>query len=128
MHNILYIALGGMAGAVTRFLVLQITHDIYHKTGFPWGTLAVNLAGSLLVGILLAFSLKFTFLSRNHAGFYLCITGFLGAFTTFSTFSQDNMFLLFDKQYLAFSINIILNVFLGLALAIAGFIITRKLI
>jgi fluoride ion exporter CrcB/FEX len=38
------------------------------------------------------------------------------------------MFLLFDKQYLAFSINIILNVFLGLALAIAGFIITRKLI
>jgi CrcB protein len=128
MHNLLYIALGGMAGAVTRFLVLQITHDIYHKTGFPWGTLAVNLAGSLVVGILLALSFKFTFLSRNHAGFYLCITGFLGAFTTFSTFSQDNMFLLFEKQYLAFSINIILNVFLGLALAIAGFIITRKLI
>ncbi len=128
MHTLLYIAIGGMAGAVTRFLVLQLTHDIYHRTGFPWGTLAVNLAGSLIVGILLALSFKFTFLSRNHAGFYLCITGFLGAFTTFSTFSQDNMILLFDKQYVAFAINILLHVVLGIALAIGGFVLTRKLI
>ncbi len=128
MHTFFYVAIGGMAGAVTRFLVLQLTHDIYHRTGFPWGTMVVNLAGSLLVGILLALSLKFTFLSRNHAGFYLCVTGFLGAFTTFSTLSQDNMILLFDKQYAAFTINIFIHIILGIALAIAGFVITRKFI
>lgn len=128
MHTLFYIAIGGMAGAVSRFLILQLTHDIYHRTGFPWGTLVVNLSGSLLVGVLLALSFKFTFLSRNHAGFYLCITGFLGAYTTFSTFSQDNMILLFEKQYLAFATNILVHVVLGIALAIAGFIVTRKLL
>ncbi|MGE5383715.1 MAG: fluoride efflux transporter CrcB [Omnitrophica WOR_2 bacterium] len=128
MNNLLLIALGGMAGAVSRFLIFELTHSIYHRSNFPLGTLIVNLIGSLIIGILVALSLKYTFLSRHHAGHYLLITGFLGAFTTFSTFSQDNMALLFDKQYIAFFMNILFNVAFGLALVIAGFVITKRLI
>lgn len=128
MNNLILIGIGGMAGAIARFAVYELTHDLYHRTNFPFGTLMVNLAGSLIIGILLALSIKYTFLARHHAGHYLFITGFLGAFTTFSTFSQDNMTLLFDKQYVSFLINILVNVVLGLALVITGFIGTRKLI
>jgi len=128
MGNLILIGVGGLAGAIARFLVYELTHNIYHKTSFPYGTLIVNLAGSLLIGILLALSLKYSFLARHHTGHYLFITGFLGAFTTFSTFSQDNMVLLYDKNYLAFILNIMLNVGLGLALVVAGYSITRRLI
>lgn len=126
--GLLFIGLGGFAGAVARYIVFEFAHSIYHKTSFPFGTLVVNLLGSLIIGILLALSLKFPFLARHHAGHYLIVTGFLGAFTTFSTFSQDNMVLLFDKQYTALSINVLINVALGLTLVIAGYSLTRRLL
>lgn len=128
MNNIILIGIGGMAGAVVRYIVFEFTHGLYHRTSFPYGTLFVNIAGSLVIGILLALSIKYAFFARHHAGHYVFITGFLGAFTTFSTFSQDNMVLLFDKQYASFFLNIFLNVGLGLALVIAGYIVTRKLL
>lgn len=126
--GLLLIGFGGFAGAIARFALFEVTHAIYHKTAFPYGTLLVNLIGSLTIGVLLAISLKFPFLARHHTGHYLLITGFLGAFTTFSTFSQDNMVLLFEKSYGALAINIVLNVFAGLALVIAGYSITRKIL
>ncbi|HLO92274.1 MAG TPA: fluoride efflux transporter CrcB [Lentimicrobium sp.] len=128
VNNILLIGLGGMIGAISRYLIYTLTDGLYHKQAFPFGTLLVNLIGSLIIGILLALAVKYTFLARHHASHYLLITGFLGAFTTFSTFSQDNMFLLFDKHYGAFALNILLNVGLGLVLTICGFVITKKLI
>lgn len=117
-----------MLGAISRYLIYALTDSAYHKHSFPFGTLLVNLLGSLIIGILLALAVKYTFLARHHASHYFLITGFLGAFTTFSTFSQDNMVLLFDRHYGAFVLNILLNVVLGLLLTIAGYLATRKLL
>lgn len=122
------IGIGGMLGAISRYLIYLLTDSLYHRQSFPYGTLLVNVIGSLIIGVLLALSIKYAFLSRHHTGHYIFITGFLGAFTTFSTFSQDNMILLFDKQYGALMLNIFLNVGLGLAFVILGFLLAKKMI
>jgi len=119
--NLFYIGLGGFIGSIARFLTYQATDSLYHKTNFPMGTLAVNLLGSFLIGIALALALKHQLFVRHSMLHYLFISGFLGAFTTFSTFSQDNLVLLLNKNYFLFGCNLMLNVFLGLGLVFLGY-------
>lgn len=123
--NLLTIGLGGFLGAISRYLIFMADRYFYHHYHFPLGTLFVNLVGSLLIGIALGLSVKYDILSRGSPGHYLFVTGFLGAFTTFSTFSQDNLILLMDKQYWSFMANIFTNVVLGLALAALGYLFIR---
>ncbi|MBT8419962.1 MAG: fluoride efflux transporter CrcB [Gammaproteobacteria bacterium] len=123
--NLLTIGLGGFLGAISRYLIFTADRYFYHHYHFPLGTLFVNLVGSLLIGIALGLSVKYDILSRGSPGHYLFVTGFLGAFTTFSTFSQDNLILLMDKQYWSFMANIFTNVVLGLALAALGYLFIR---
>lgn len=81
------VALGGALGACARYAVgLWATRVL--GTSYPWGTLLVNVAGSLLIGLALPL------LARHDAARLLFVTGFLGAFTTFSTFSADTLTLL----------------------------------
>lgn len=127
LSNVLTIGIGGFLGAVARYFVFMLDDKFYHKTAFPMGTLIVNLTGSLLIGIALGLSVKTGLFSRHTTLHYLFVTGFLGSFTTFSTFSQDSMLLLMDKNYLYFLLNIALNVILGIALAFGGyFLIVRQ--
>lgn len=126
LYNILTIGIGGFLGAVSRYLVFMLDDKFYHKTAFPMGTLIVNLCGSFLIGIALGLSVKFGLFSRHTSLHYLFVTGFLGSFTTFSTFSQDSMILLMDKNYLYFALNITLNVVLGIALAAGGYALIVK--
>jgi CrcB protein len=82
--NVLLLALGGAAGTVARYLVsLGINH--LHDHPLPWGTLAVNALGSL------GFGLAWAWLGGDlrHPLAFLLIGGFLGAFTTFSTFAFE---------------------------------------
>ena len=126
--NLLTIGLGGFLGAISRYLVFMIDDKFYHQTAFPLGTLAVNLLGSLLIGIALGLSIKYDILNRGSFSHYLFVTGFLGAFTTFSTFSQDSFRLLIEKHYWLFIGNIFLNVAIGiLFVALGYFIITKKI-
>ncbi len=80
------VALGGALGAVARYGVnIGAVHLMGH--GFPWGTLVANVLGSFLMGVMIA---KFSQMTHvSHELRMLCTTGFLGAFTTFSTFSLD---------------------------------------
>nr|VFJ47075.1 MAG: camphor resistance protein CrcB [Candidatus Kentron sp. DK]VFJ60963.1 MAG: camphor resistance protein CrcB [Candidatus Kentron sp. DK] len=119
--TLLAVGLGGFFGAIGRYLIFMVDRYLYHHYHFPLGTLFVNLTGSLLIGIALGFSVKYDILSRGTLGHYLFVTGFLGAFTTFSTFSQDNLLLLMERHYGSFTANILLNVVLGLALAGLGY-------
>jgi CrcB protein len=78
---LLLVALGGAAGSVLRYLVSSVALAALGD-GFPWGTLAVNAAGSTAIGALAALGVQ------DHARLLL-VTGLLGGFTTFSAFSLE---------------------------------------
>lgn len=86
MLQIIAIALGGALGAVSRYLVVGLMTDWFGNS-FPYGTLAVNIVGSFFIGILYVVVVQ-----KMHASPELkaiMVVGFLGAFTTFSTFSLE---------------------------------------
>ncbi len=82
----LFVAAGGALGAVGRYLVTAGATALL-GSGFPWGTLAVNVAGSFLLGVLVAL-MSAAWTPPGDMRLFL-VTGFLGAFTTFSAFSLD---------------------------------------
>ena len=86
MRNLFYIFIGGGLGSVMRFLVSNYNQKFWNIYTFPMGTFAVNIVGCFLIGIISAYFLK----ADNYLKFLL-ITGFCGGFTTFSTFSAENI-------------------------------------
>ena len=86
MINYLAVFIGGGVGSVARlFVSSQMTKHL--GSGFPWGTLAVNLIGAVLIALIIEFgALKFQMSEQVK---YLLVTGFLGGFTTFSAFSLE---------------------------------------
>ncbi len=116
--------LGGGLGAVARFaLASGITRMT--GTGFPWGTLTANVAGSFLIGLIL------TVLDSRLTVFpfwrHLLTIGFLGGFTTFSSFSWETLALIRDGELLFAFGNIMLSVLLCLVFVWAGHL-TGKLL
>lgn len=103
----LYIAIGGAAGACLRFFLSQLMLQWFGK-GFPFGTLLVNIIGSFLLGLV------YTLIENGQIEIVLWRTtvgiGFLGALTTFSTFSVDTLLLLQQGFVLKGLLNIFLNV------------------
>jgi CrcB protein len=79
---------GGGLGAASRYSISLLAARII-GTSFPWGTLAVNLSGCFLIGLLLALADRMRFLTPDMR--LLIITGYLGALTTFSTFSLETV-------------------------------------
>jgi len=116
------IAAGGALGALSRhgFSVLSVKALGY---GFPWATLIVNVAGSFMMGVLIAlFALYYTPSPELRA--FLTV-GFLGGLTTFSAFSLDAITLLERGAYMQFIIYSSASVFLSLAALFAGLSIIR---
>lgn len=111
MNNVLMIALGGALGAVSRYGLSQLAINLFGK-GFPFGTLIANFVGSLLMGLL--FALIETEFLAPPVKVALGI-GFLGAFTTFSTFSLDTVLMIQAGDLQKALLNILFN--LGLCLA-----------
>lgn len=124
MVKFFYIALGGAAGAILRYWLSGLTYR-YSGAGFPWGTLAVNLIGSLAIGFLWGISEAIA-LSQNMR--LLIFIGILGSFTTFSTFSLENFHLLRDGEYWFVFGNIMASVIFGIALVFAGFFISKSIL
>ena len=108
MNQLIVIALGGACGAITRFLV---SSGIYQWLGrdFPYGTLVVNVIGSLLMGLLTE-TLIVQRISIGVEYRAAILVGFIGAFTTFSTFSIETFYLLEQGQLSRALLNIVLSV------------------
>ncbi len=121
-QTILAIGSGGFIGAVLRaYLNGFISHKIPHT--LPFGTLSVNLIGSLIMGMLIAYFMYTTFFSLPAKSFLS--TGILGALTTFSTFAIES-FLLLEGGHIALGLtNIMLNSFGSIFMAGSGFYIVK---
>jgi len=109
--------LGGFIGTCLRFLTGKLCRAIC-DSAFPLGTFAVNVAGSLLIGILFGLAEKGNVISPAMNVFL--ITGFCGGFTTFSSFSDDMFLLLQQRQWLLFGLYAGLSFALGLAMVWLG--------
>ncbi len=122
MQKLLLIAVAGSLGALARYglagLVQRWTDSL-----FPWGTVVVNVAGCFLFGLLwVAMEERFSFSPDARI---VVLTGFLGAFTTFSTYMFETQHLLEDSEYLRAVGNLGLQNGAGLAAMIAGLSLGR---
>jgi len=124
MSSLIYIAIGGAAGALLRYTVSGITYK-YFDGLLPWGTLAVNMIGCFAIGFLWQL---FEVVSTSPNTRAFIFIGILGAFTTFSTFGLESFNLLREGEVKYAVINILASNILGLGLVFAGFIVSRYMV
>jgi len=122
MKDILLVGIGGFAGSVCRYLV-GLSYLKAVGAGFPYGTLTVNLVGSLLIGFLAGSLLKM----ENNTLQLFMLTGFCGGFTTFSSFSLEGLKMLRGSQYLEYAGYVGFSVFGGILLCFLGIWVGQKL-
>jgi len=124
VSQILFIASGGAIGAVMRFGVSNGVHALLGRD-FPYGTLTVNVLGSLFIGFFYITLLERLSLGPEWRAFI--IIGVLGAFTTFSTFSLETFNLIENGELAKALLNVVLSVSVCLLAAWIGILIARQL-
>ena len=122
--TIIAVASGGAIGATLRLLINGVVNK-HFVHALPLGTLAVNLLGSLLIGVLFAYFHLNTSLSPHLKTFM--VTGILGALTTYSTFAIESFFLLESGHYGQAFANMALNVFGTILMAGLGYLLVLQL-
>ena len=110
IRNLLLVALGGAIGSVLRYMLSSI------NTSFPWGTFAVNILGSLLIGLLVGLVSKGVLSPEMKL---LMVTGFCGGFTTFSTFANESFGMMKVGDVLLMALYVGVSVVIGI-LAVWG--------
>ena len=121
----LLVGAGGFVGAGLRFLVSGWVYQLVPNAGFPWGTLVVNVIGSLLLGLLGGLAEVRGVLSATTRLFLFI--GVLGGFTTFSTLAFETVTLAAGSQMIRAAANIAAHVVLGLFAAWLGFNLAKLL-
>ena len=108
---------GGFIGTCLRFLTGKLCHSL-STSAFPWGTFAVNIAGSFIIGLLFGLAERHNVLSPSMN--VLLITGFCGGFTTFSSMADDMFVLLEQRHWAIFATYVVMSFSLGLLMVWAG--------
>ena len=122
LKQLLLIGTGGFIGSVARYLVSRLNTRI-DWLSIPIGTLTVNVAGSLLIGFLIGISEKSPILTVEWRMFLM--VGLCGGFTTFSSFSGENLVLMKNGQILPLLLYTGLSIFLGFVAVYLGYISTK---
>jgi len=118
---LMIIGMGGFLGAISRYLIAGFVQS-HSGTLFPVGTLSVNVVGSFIIGFAAMFFAQVV--EPEYKAFVM--TGFLGALTTFSTFSLENVNMLQDGDYTKVALNIFLNVTLTISATLLAVMLFRK--
>ena len=118
LRNCLIVGMGGFLGAILRYGIGGFIQTLSGRIDFPYGTLVINVSGCLLIGIL-------SQLADLHAAFtaemrLFLMMGFLGAYTTYSTFGNETVILLQDNRLLLAGVNIGAHLLFGLAAVLLG--------
>ena len=124
MKEAIYIAGGGAVGAILRYLISGVAYRVL-GIGFPWGTLGVNLIGTFLIGFLWGIFERIVILPEVKVFIFI---GFLGAFTTFSTYAFETLNLLKEGELKMALFNILANNVLGIFLVFLGILTSKYLI
>jgi CrcB protein len=122
MKYLLFIALGGAGGAVSRYLLTNQIHS-WSNQAIPFGTLAVNVLGSFVMGILYVLITEKLHIHQDWRS--VLMIGFLGAFTTFSTFSLESVTLLEQGQIASAFLYVLASVSLCLLAVWVAIVLTR---
>jgi len=116
LENILALSAGAVLGALARYAITHWSSAATAHSGFPFGTLAVNVIGCFVVGWILSWSTD----HMHDRWRMFAATGFCGAFTTFSAFAFESMAYWCQGQMTMFALNVIGNNLLALAAVVAG--------
>lgn len=122
LKDALVIGTGGFIGAIARYIVAVWIGQKWGRS-FPLGTFVINVSGSFLIGLLM--TLLTERLMVNPQWRLLLVVGFLGAYTTFSTFEYETGGLLRDGEWFLAAGNVVLSVFLGFMALKLGEIIAK---
>lgn len=123
MFKIFMVGMGGFAGSICRYLVSGLSHRLFDDPFFPYGTLAVNVLGCLFIGLLGGLSeTRQIFTPEIRA---LVLIGFLGGFTTFSTFGYEIFTVARDGQMASAMTNLMLHLILGFGSVWLGFSLSK---
>ncbi|SMC82011.1 fluoride efflux transporter CrcB [Rhizobium sp. RU36D] len=125
MLNLVLVGVGGAVGSICRYLVGMGALRLLGPA-FPWGTLIVNLFGSFLIGVLVELIVA-RFAASSELRLFL-VTGFLGGFTTFSSFSLDAFALYERGEVVPAFAYVAASLVLSLAAVAAGVVVTRSIL
>jgi len=122
MKEVLIVGLGGFLGSISRYLLQNAIVNRF-ITIFPIGTFSINIIGSLVIGLIFGLSERYQWMTQEWR-LFLAI-GFMGSFTTFSTFAFDNLQLIKDGNYVQLFWYTVLSFAVGVALAWVGYSISK---
>ena len=122
-HPMILVALGGALGSMARYGAASAVNR-FAQSAFPFGTLFVNIAGSLVIGLIMVLLLKTGEWRENYR--LLLVTGVMGGFTTFSSFSWETWKLIEDGRILLALANVLLSVAVCLLATIAGAMLAKQ--
>ena len=122
MHTYIAIAIGGAVGAMSRYWLSTLIEN-YNSSHYPYGTFLVNVAGSFLIGVcFIVFAEKLHLVDQWRS---LIVIGFLGALTTFSTYSLDALLLFQQGHYNTALLYVLSSLLVCLFAAFCGMQLTR---
>jgi CrcB protein len=123
LKSLLIVGAGSFVGGALRYLISTYMKNICGQ-GFPWGTLAVNLLGCFIIGILFAAFSKHS--ATDNAWYLLLTTGVCGGFTTFSTFANESVQMLQQGNTAGFGGYVVASIILGFLLIALGYWLVSK--